>query len=127
MALPKMKTRSSGQRRRSAAYSRGFDDGVSSVAKSSGVTVTGIAREAFGVKIAFVVDCLRNYAGIVRDGHIDPAGQYFPSDIDEAADMLEAGDTELLEAARALTSALAQTPEHSQAMARLRAAVENAQ
>ncbi len=123
--MPEMRTRSSGQRRRSAAYSRGFDDGVSSVA-STAVPVTGIAREALGVKIAFVVDCLRMYAAIVRDGHIDPAGQYFPPDIDEAADMLEAGDAELLEAARALTCALNQTPEHAEAMARLRAAVETA-
>ena len=34
--------------------------------------------------------------------------------------------SELLQAARALTSALAQTPEHAEAMRRLRAAVENA-
>ncbi|MBX4883978.1 hypothetical protein HJA90_10330 [Rhizobium bangladeshense] len=87
---------------------------------------TGIAREVFGVKIPFVADCLRTYADVLRRGHIDTAGHYFPVDIEEAADMLEAGEAGLLEIARALVDSLAQTPERAVAWSALRIAVENA-
>lgn len=51
---------------------------------------TGIAGTEDSVSIPFVADCLRRYAEILRNGLIDGAGHYFPTDIDEAADMLEA-------------------------------------
>ncbi len=53
---------------------------------------TGIARKADVVKVDFIADCLRTYARILRDGKIDGAGHYFPIDIEEAADLLEAGE-----------------------------------
>lgn len=81
---------------------------------------TGIARQAYGVKIAFVADCLRNYAELLRSGRVDGAGHYFPGDIDEAAEMLEAGELALIEAAMAVVTTLAQTSERAAAMDRLR-------
>lgn len=127
--MSEMQIKSSGQRRRSAAYRRGFEDGVSFArklpAKSVTAPPTGIAREAYGVKVPFVVDCLRNYANVLRSGEIDGAGHYFPSDVDEAAEMLEAGDLELLQAAKAVAAALVQTTAHREAMHRLRVAVES--
>lgn len=50
---------------------------------------TGISRTADGLSLAFVADCLRQYAEILRNGLIDGAGHYFPVDIDEAADGVE--------------------------------------
>lgn len=50
---------------------------------------TGIAADAYGAQIPFIADCLRNYARILRDGLIDAAGHYLPTDIDHAADILE--------------------------------------
>ncbi|NEH72331.1 hypothetical protein [Rhizobium leguminosarum] len=67
---------------------------------------TGIARETYGVRVSFVADCLRTYADCLRRGEIDGAGHYFPSDIEEAAQMLEAGEVELLEAGEALINSL---------------------
>jgi hypothetical protein len=87
---------------------------------------TGIARQAYGVNVSFVAECLRSYATILRDGKIDGAGHYFPADIEEAADMLEAGEIELLQAAEDLIGSLVQTSEHDQAMRRLRATVGRA-
>ncbi|CCF19117.1 protein of unknown function [Pseudorhizobium banfieldiae] len=84
---------------------------------------TGIAREAYGVKIPFVVDCLRHYARILRHSLIDAAGHYFPTDIEEAADMIEAGDVALLEAAEKVVTSLAYTPERIAAMEEMRAVV----
>lgn len=51
---------------------------------------TGIARTGDGVSAPFIADCLRRYADILRNGLIADAGHYFPVDIDEAADLIEA-------------------------------------
>lgn len=85
---------------------------------------TGIARDVYGVSVSFVVRCLRAYAGLIHRGEVDQVGHFFLPDILEAADMIQAGEVEMAAAAKALVSSLIQTPEHTEAMRRLSAAVE---
>lgn len=53
-------------------------------------TPTGIAKAAEGPNMAFIADCLRNYAVVLENGVIDNAGHYFPADIYDAAEQIEA-------------------------------------
>jgi hypothetical protein len=48
----------------------------------------GPAHQA-NVDATFIVDCLQNYAEILRSGKIDNAGHYLPEDIEEAADKMK--------------------------------------
>lgn len=43
------------------------------------------------VHAPFVVECLRDYAQLLRDGTIDGAGRYLPEAIEAAADVIEDG------------------------------------
>jgi hypothetical protein len=54
---------------------------------------TGIAKAAEGPNMAFIADCLRNYAALLDSGSVDSAGHYFPSDIYDAAEQIEESDT----------------------------------
>lgn len=49
------------------------------------------AATALSAHAPFVVECLRDYAQLLRDGTVDGAGRYFPAEIDATADRIEAG------------------------------------
>ncbi|CUA89812.1 hypothetical protein Ga0061061_1107 [Chelatococcus sambhunathii] len=49
------------------------------------------AATALSAHAPFVVECLRDYAQLLRDGAVDGAGRYFPAEIDATADRIEAG------------------------------------
>ncbi len=54
---------------------------------------TGIAKAAEGPNMAFIADCLRNYAALLDSGSVDSAGHCFSSDIYDAAQQIEESET----------------------------------